>query len=137
MGDNTHFGTRYCGKERAYYISIIAMITWYLVVRQILSATKLQKEAKEYLNTCLIKLLTQQNLFTTTINVFSRVVTSSSWDRLYLGFIDNLKTLFYTINKKLIVAVWLSSYNGTRDACRTLGYRLVFYTHFSCRYTCI
>ena len=30
-----------------------------------------------------------------------------------------------------LVAVSLSSYNGTRDAWKTLGYRLMFYTHLS------
>ena len=36
-----------------------------------------------------------------------------------------------------LVAVSLSSYNGTRDAWKTLGYRLMFYTHFSYRYNSI
>ena len=55
----------------------------------------------------------------------------------FLGFIDNLQILFYKRNKKNLVAVWLSSYNGTLDACETRGCRLAVYTHLSWRYNTI
>ena len=81
-------------------------------------------EVKEYLDICLIKLLTQQNLLTATLSAFSSLKSQTfctkpsvapRWLQALpaicslFGFIDNLKTLFHKRNKK------------TWEASRTLG----------------